>query len=69
MKYGVLSPTRRWYVLKRVMVHVENVVTTTLLNNIHTLEFYTAVLVFKIVFHSFNFPQAEIMVIHSFELE
>jgi hypothetical protein len=51
------------------MVHVENVVTTTLLNNIHTLEFYTAVLVFKIVFHSFNFPQAESMVIHSFELE
>jgi len=69
LKYGVLSPTRRWYALKRVMVLVENVVTTTFLKNVHTLKFYTVILIFEIVFQSFNFPQAEIMIIRLFELE
>jgi len=51
------------------MVLVQNVVTTTLLKNIHTLKFCTIILMFKIVFHSFNFPQAAIMIISNFELE
>jgi hypothetical protein len=51
------------------MVLVENVVTTTLLKNIHALKFCTVILMFKIVLHSFNFPQAEIMIIRNYELE
>jgi hypothetical protein len=51
------------------MVLVENVVTTILLKNIHTLKFCTEILMFKIVFNSFNFPQAEIMIIRKSELE
>lgn len=51
------------------MVLVENVVTTTFLKNVHTLKFYTVILIFEIVFQSFNFPQAEIMIIRLFELE
>jgi len=34
-----------------------------------TFKFCTVILMFKIVFHSFNFPQAEIMIIRNFELE
>jgi len=51
------------------MVLVENVVTTTLHKNVHTLKFCNVILMSEIVFQSFNFPQAEIMIIRNFELE
>jgi hypothetical protein len=35
----------------------------------HTHKFCTVILMFTIVFRSFNFPQAEIMIIRNFELK
>jgi hypothetical protein len=35
----------------------------------HPPSFCTVILVFKIVFHSFNFPQAEMMIIRNSEVE